>query len=314
MTAPHADAKSWSQAALLALTSLRVPQDRLDALNRFARYQFAVAGDYLEWSLAQCKVTLDAKNPADFLAKQAELGIKFSDRLRTRILELTKSAPEQPATSGPPHQNIVAAVTAMPVAKAPDPVAVVAAAPMVPVVRASAEPVNAPTPALTAARLALEIASPAVQKVMPTTSRPALPVSTLVSSAQAIAVKLALSVPQAPSADPKAGHNAPQWGPRSLDPSATAQRSPVPPSTVTAPAPTVTAPAPAPKVSTASLTAALEPAIRNVGRTPEGGQRARGVPIVTGPVTSNPVTSQGRSTASGRTKLDSGKSKNRRKT
>jgi hypothetical protein len=100
MNEPIADVKSWSEACRLSLAPwLRIQQDGLGALDRFARCQYAVAGDFLEWSLAQSRVTLVAHSPAVFLAKQAELGIKFSAQLRSRVQELTKIRSEGQTTS-----------------------------------------------------------------------------------------------------------------------------------------------------------------------------------------------------------------------
>lgn len=102
MNEPIADVKSWSEACCLSLAPwLRIQQDGLGALDRFTRCQYAVAGDFLEWSLAQSRVTLVADSPAVFLAKQAELGIKFSEQLRSRVQELTKISSEGQTTSSP---------------------------------------------------------------------------------------------------------------------------------------------------------------------------------------------------------------------
>jgi phasin family protein len=67
-------------------------QEGLKAFDRLARYQYAVAGDYLEWSLSQAKALLNAKNPAELAAKQAELGGKISDQLRGRAQEFSTLA------------------------------------------------------------------------------------------------------------------------------------------------------------------------------------------------------------------------------
>ena len=64
-------------------------QEGLKAIERMARYQYAVAGDYLDWSLSQAQAFLAAKNPAELAAKQAELGSKISEQLRGRVQELT---------------------------------------------------------------------------------------------------------------------------------------------------------------------------------------------------------------------------------
>lgn len=102
MNEPIADVKSWSEACRRSLAPLlRIQQDGLGVLDRFARCQYAVAGDFLEWSLALSKVMLAAQSPADFLAKQAEIGITFRGQLRNRVEELTKIRSEQQTTASP---------------------------------------------------------------------------------------------------------------------------------------------------------------------------------------------------------------------
>src|ERR1700736_919061 len=66
---------------------LKAQQEGITAVDRVGRYQYAVAGDYLEWSLAQAKAALGAQTPADFVAKQAELTTALSEKLRARAQE-----------------------------------------------------------------------------------------------------------------------------------------------------------------------------------------------------------------------------------
>ena len=74
--------------------ALHAQQEGLKALDRLARYQYAVAGDYLEWSLTQAQALLAAKSPTELAAKQAELSSKISEQLRGRVQELTTIASE----------------------------------------------------------------------------------------------------------------------------------------------------------------------------------------------------------------------------
>ncbi len=46
---------------------LKAQQEGITAIDRVGRYQYAVAGDYLEWSLAQAKAALGAQTPAEFV-------------------------------------------------------------------------------------------------------------------------------------------------------------------------------------------------------------------------------------------------------
>lgn len=77
---------------------LRAQQEGLKTLDRFAHYQYALAGDYMEWNLATAKAVLGAKNPAELTAKQAELGTKLSDQLRGRLQEFSTLTTEAQGT------------------------------------------------------------------------------------------------------------------------------------------------------------------------------------------------------------------------
>jgi phasin family protein len=72
--------------------ALKVQQQGVQALDRVGRYQYAVAGDYLEWSLAQAKAAVGAQTPADFISKQVELTTALSEKLRARAQEFAKLA------------------------------------------------------------------------------------------------------------------------------------------------------------------------------------------------------------------------------
>src|ERR1022692_4318000 len=67
--------------------ALKAQQEGVKALDRVGRYQYAVAGDYLEWSLAQAKAALGAQSPAEFVSKQIELSTALSEKLRARVQE-----------------------------------------------------------------------------------------------------------------------------------------------------------------------------------------------------------------------------------
>jgi phasin family protein len=74
--------------------ALKVQQESVKALDRVGRYQSAVAGDYLEWSLAQAKAALGAQTPADFVSKQVELTTALSEKLRARAQEFVTLSTE----------------------------------------------------------------------------------------------------------------------------------------------------------------------------------------------------------------------------
>jgi hypothetical protein len=66
---------------------LKAQQEGVKAIERAGRYQYALAGDYLEWSLAQAKATVSAESPAEFVSKQVELANTFGEKLRARVQE-----------------------------------------------------------------------------------------------------------------------------------------------------------------------------------------------------------------------------------
>ena len=71
---------------------LKVQKESVSALDRMGRYQYAVAGDYLEWSLAQAKAAIEAQNPTEFVTKQVELTTALSDKLKGRVQEFVTLA------------------------------------------------------------------------------------------------------------------------------------------------------------------------------------------------------------------------------
>jgi hypothetical protein len=77
---------------------LKAQQEGVKVFDRVSRYQYAVAGDYLEWSLAQTKLALGVQTPADFLSKQVELSTGLSEKLRARAQEFATLATESQAS------------------------------------------------------------------------------------------------------------------------------------------------------------------------------------------------------------------------
>src|SRR6266404_1054228 len=73
---------------------LKAQQEGITDIDRVGRYQYAVAGDYLEWSLAQAKAALGAQTPAEFVSKQVELTTALSEKLRARAQEFVTLATE----------------------------------------------------------------------------------------------------------------------------------------------------------------------------------------------------------------------------
>jgi hypothetical protein len=58
------------------------------------RYQYAVAGDYLEWSLAHATAAASLKTPTELVTKQVELATALSEKLRVRAQEFVTLATE----------------------------------------------------------------------------------------------------------------------------------------------------------------------------------------------------------------------------
>lgn len=72
----------------------KAQQEGFKAIERMARFQYAVAGDYLEAGIAQTQATLTAKTPVELLAKQAEVGTQLGEKLRSRAQEFSTLASE----------------------------------------------------------------------------------------------------------------------------------------------------------------------------------------------------------------------------
>jgi hypothetical protein len=78
----------------------------LQAMDRLTHYQYAVAGDYWEWSLAQTTAALAAKNPVEYLARQVELGIRIGGRLQQHAAGFTRFVDENPEPTGHRSQEV----------------------------------------------------------------------------------------------------------------------------------------------------------------------------------------------------------------
>jgi phasin family protein len=74
--------------------ALKAQQESVKAIERLGRYQYAVAGDYLEWSLAHATAAASLKTPAELVTKQVELASALSEKLRARAQEFVTLATE----------------------------------------------------------------------------------------------------------------------------------------------------------------------------------------------------------------------------
>ena len=73
---------------------LKAQQEGFKTVERLARYQFAVAGDYLDWTLAQANAAVHTNSATDLVAQQTELNSRLGDKLRSRAEEFTQIATE----------------------------------------------------------------------------------------------------------------------------------------------------------------------------------------------------------------------------
>lgn len=73
---------------------LRAQSEGLQAVERLVHHQHALAGDYLEYALAQAKAAVAAQTPGELFAKQSELGRRLAEQLRTRAQEFGAVAAE----------------------------------------------------------------------------------------------------------------------------------------------------------------------------------------------------------------------------
>ncbi len=72
----------------------KAQQEAVKALERASHYQYALAGDYLDLSLAQAKVTVEAQSPSELVSKQVELASAFGEKMRGRVQEFVGIATE----------------------------------------------------------------------------------------------------------------------------------------------------------------------------------------------------------------------------
>jgi hypothetical protein len=90
------DLNAWIETYKETFASFtKAQQESFKALERFARFHYAVAGDCLEAGLAQAKAALGERAAlgtqavADLFTKQAELSAQLSEKLRARAQEFS---------------------------------------------------------------------------------------------------------------------------------------------------------------------------------------------------------------------------------
>jgi phasin family protein len=95
MTDRTFDPNTWLEAYRESFASVQKAQEQgFKAVERFARFQYAVAGDWLDAGIAHAQAALAVKTPAELLAKQTELNTRLGDKLRARAQEFATIASE----------------------------------------------------------------------------------------------------------------------------------------------------------------------------------------------------------------------------
>ena len=78
--------------------ALKAQQEGVKAFERLGRYQYAVAGDYMKWSIAHANAASAVKTPAELVTKQVELAAGLAEKLRVRAQEFVTLATEAQTT------------------------------------------------------------------------------------------------------------------------------------------------------------------------------------------------------------------------
>jgi phasin family protein len=95
MTDRTFDVNTWFETYRSAFAPVsRAQQEALKSVERLAHYQFGVAGDYLEWSLAQTKAAVAAKSAGELVGQHTEINSRFSEQLKKRAQEFAAIATE----------------------------------------------------------------------------------------------------------------------------------------------------------------------------------------------------------------------------
>jgi hypothetical protein len=91
---------------------LKAQEEGVKTIDRVGRYQYAVAGDYLEFTLAQAKAAVGAQTPVDFFSKQVELTTALSEKLRARAQEFVTLATDAQSSMTTVATNLANEATA----------------------------------------------------------------------------------------------------------------------------------------------------------------------------------------------------------
>ena len=107
MTDRAYDLNSWLDSYKSTFSAFtKAQQEGFKTLERFARFQYAVAGDVLEAGLAHTRAALGVRASVgtqavtELLQKQAELGTQLSEKLKARAQEFSALAAEAQESVG----------------------------------------------------------------------------------------------------------------------------------------------------------------------------------------------------------------------
>lgn len=91
MSAKHDDLGAYLDFTKRAFAPV-VKLNELAAHNieRLARFQYEIAGDWMQFGLEQMQATVSAKDVGTLLARQAEIANKFSEKVAQRQQDLAK--------------------------------------------------------------------------------------------------------------------------------------------------------------------------------------------------------------------------------
>jgi hypothetical protein len=78
----------------------KAQQESVKAIDRVGRYQYAVAGDCLQWTLAQARAAVSMQTPAEFFSRQIQLATVLTERVRARAQELVNLATDVQTSFG----------------------------------------------------------------------------------------------------------------------------------------------------------------------------------------------------------------------
>jgi Phasin protein len=78
--------------------ALRAQLEALKAIERFSRFQYTIAGDYLDWGIAQARASLAFGTPAEHVASQTTLATQFGEKIQGRVREFVNLASETRAS------------------------------------------------------------------------------------------------------------------------------------------------------------------------------------------------------------------------